>query len=238
MTDDFKNKIERLLDEPDEAPVAGAPADRLRARLSATLSEGLENASVAASDADAGNPALVAAFIDGRLTGEAREKFARALAREPNLRADMESAADLVSSVGESPVPVPKHLMTQAAAQFAPEPPRVVETRSRWSFSFADLLPRQRVALAAVAVLAVVLAIPAGMMFKSGGGGEPELSGVSDADLEVARVKACKDKVAKEAEQAKASKTAAPAAPKAADGSKPKDPCDPAELKKDGAKKK
>ncbi len=56
MTDDFKNKIERLLDEPDEAPVAGAPADRLRARLSATLSEGLENASVAASDADAGNP--------------------------------------------------------------------------------------------------------------------------------------------------------------------------------------
>ena len=89
----------------------------------------------------------------------------------------------------------------------------------------------QRVALAAVAVLAVVLAIPAGMMFKSGGGGEPELSGVSDADLEAARVKACKDKVAKEAEQAKASKTAAPAAPKAADGSKPKDPCDPAELK-------
>jgi anti-sigma-K factor RskA len=235
MTDDFKNKIERLLDEPDETPVAGAPPDRLRARLSATLSEGLDDAPVAASDVDA---ASVAAFIDGRLTGDAREKFARALAREPNLRADMESAADLVSSVGENPMQVPKHLMARAAAQFAPEPPRAVETRSRWSFSFADLLPRQRVALAAVAVLAVVLAIPAGMMFKGGGGGEPELSGVSDADLEAARVKACRDKVAKEAEKAKTSNTAAPAAPKTADGSKPKDPCDPAELKRDGAKKK
>ena len=202
--------------------------------MSATLSEGLGDASVAASESDAGNPASVAAFIDGRLTGEAREKFARALAREPNLRADMESAADLVSSVGENPVQVPKHLMAQAAAQFAPEPPRVVETRSRWSFSFADLLPRQRVALAAVAVLAVVLAVPAAMMFK-GGGGEPELSGVSDADLEAAQVKACRDRLAKEAEQAKASNTA-PAAPKTADGAKPKDPCDPAELK--GAKKK
>ena len=235
MTDDFKNKIERLLDEPDETPVAGASADRLRARLSATLSEGLENAAVPASDT---NPATLAAFIDGRLTGEAREKFARALALEPNLRADMESAADLVSSVSENPVQVPKHLMARAAAQFAPDPPRVVETRSRWSFSFADLLPRQRIALAAVAVLAVMLAIPAGMMFKGGGSGEPELSGVSDADLLAARVKACKDKQAKEAEQAKASNTATPAAPKTTDGSKPRDPCDPAELKKDGAKKK
>lgn len=235
MTDDFKNKIERLLDEPDETPVAGAPADRLRARLSATLSEGLENEAVPASDAD---PATLAAFIDGRLTGEAREKFARALAREPNLRADMESAADLVSSVSENPVQVPKHLMARAAAEFAPEPPRVVGMRSRWSFSFADLLPRQRIAIAAVAVLAVMLAIPAGMMFKGGGGGEPELSGVSDADVLAARVKACRDKLAKEAEQAKASNTATPAAPKTADGSKPRDPCDPAELKKDGAKKK
>ena len=106
-----------------------------------------------------------AAFIDGRLTGEAREKFARALAREPNLRADMESAP--ISSARSARVRAgAKHLMTQAAAKFAPEPPRVVETRSRSSFSFADLLPRQRVALAAVAVLAVVLAIPAGMMFQ------------------------------------------------------------------------
>jgi hypothetical protein len=235
MSDKFKSEIERLLDEPAEPQNPGAPADRLRARLAATLSEGLGDAQVSASDA--ANPASMAAFLDGRLTGEARDKFARVLADEPGLRADMESAADLVSSVTESPLSVPKHLMARAAVQFAPEPPRVVETRSRWSFSFADLLPRQRVALAAVAVLAVMLAIPAGMMFKGGGGGEPELSGVSEADLLAAKVKACKDKQAKEADQAKASKTAPPAAPKTADG-KPKDPCDPAELKKESAKKK
>jgi hypothetical protein len=241
MTDDFKNKIERLLDEPAEPPVAGAPPDRLRARLSATLFEGLDaarlgDASVAASDADAGNPASVAAFIDGRLTGEAREKFARVLAREPNLRADMESAADLVSSIADRPAQVPRHLLAQAAAQFAPAPPRAAEVRSRWSFSFVDLLPRQRLALAMVAVLAVVIAIPAGMMIKGGGGGEPELSGVSDADLEAARLKACKDKQEKE----KAAKTTPTTPPKqaSANAPAPKDPCDPPEPKRDGAAKK
>lgn len=237
MTDNFKSEIERLLDEPAGTPVAGQPSDRLRARLAATLSEGLGDARVASSDSAAG-PAAAAAFIDGRLTGSAREEFASALAQDPNLRADMESAAEFVTSVADNPSPVPKHLLARASAQFTPEPARVAETRSRWSFSFADLLPRQRIALAAVAVLAVVLAIPAGMMFRGGGGGEPELSGVSDADLEAARVKACRDKLAKEAEQAKASKTTVPAAPPAADGAKPKDPCDPAELKRDGAKKK
>jgi hypothetical protein len=240
MTDNFKSEVERLLDEPAEPPVAGKPSDRLRARLAATLSEGLGDASVAPSDPAAGNPASVAAFIDGRLTGSAREKFASALAQDPSLRADMEAAADLVTEIADSPAQVPKHLLARASTQFAPEPPRPAAARSRWSFSLADLLPRQRMALAMVAVLAVVVAIPAGMMINSrlgGDGGEPELSGVSDADLEAARVKACRDKMAKEAEKAGASKTAAPAAPKMADGSKPKDPCDPAELKREGAKK-
>lgn len=228
MTDKFKNEIERLLDEPAEPKAAATPSDRLRARLAATLSEGLGDASVAASESDAGNPASIAAFIDGRLTGEAREKFAQTLAGDPGLRADMEAAADLVTSIAESPAQVPKHLMARASAQFAPEPPRPAEARSRWSFSFADLLPRQRVALAAVAVLAVVLAIPAGMMFKGGGGGEPELSGVSDADLEAARVKACKDKQEKEAKAAKEGK----ALPKETADKAKKDPCDPPAAKK------
>jgi hypothetical protein len=238
MTDNFKREIERLLDEPAEPPVAGQPSDRLRARLAATLFEGLGDA--APSNADAANPAAVAAFIDGRLTGAARDKFAGALAQDPGLRADLESAADLVSSIADSPVQVPKHLLARAGAQFAPAPPRPV-ARAGWSFSLADLLPRQRLALAMVAALVAVVAVPAGLMINSrlgGSGGEPELSNVSDADIEAARVKACRDKIKKEAEKAGTAKTAAPAAKEAADGSKPKDPCDPSELKRDGGAKK
>ncbi|SDN18899.1 hypothetical protein [Afipia sp. GAS231] len=235
MTDHFKREIERLLDEP---PAAGQPSDRLRSRLAATLSEGLSDAS---ADANAGNPAAMAAFIDGQLTGAARDKLAGALAQDPGLRADMESAADLVSSIADSPVKVPKHLLARASAEFAPAPPRPAEARARWSLSLADLLPRQRLALAMVAALVAVVAVPAGMMINSrlgGGGGEPELSNVSDADIEAARVKACRDKIKKDAEKAGTSKTAAPAAKETSDGSKPKDPCDPPEPKRDGAVKK
>lgn len=240
MTDNFKHEIERLLDEPAEPPVAGRPSDRLRSRLVATLSEGLGDASGASSGPDAGNPAAVAAFIDGQLTGAARDQFAAALAQQPSLRADVESAADLVQAITDSPAQVPKHLLARAGAQFAPAPPRPAAARAGWSFSFADLLPRQRLALAMVAAMVAVLAVPAGMMINSrlgGSGGEPELSGVSDADIEAARVKACRDKLKKDAEKAGTSKTAAPAAKDTADGSKPKDPCDPPEPKRDGAKK-
>ena len=244
MTDHFKREIERLLDEP---PAAGPTSDRLRSRLAATLSEGLDperlgDTSLASTDANAGNPAAIAAFIDGQLTGAARDKLAGALAQDPGLRADMESAADLVSSIADSPVKVPKHLLTRAGAQFAPAPPRPAETRARWSFSFANLLPRQRLALAMVAALVAVVAVPAGMMINGRlggtGGGEPELSNVSDADMEAARVKACREKIKKDAEKAGTSKTAAPAAKETSDGSKPKDPCAPTEPKRDGAVKK
>jgi hypothetical protein len=240
MTDKFKSEIERLLDEPAEPPVAGRPSDRLRARLAATLSEGLGDAPVASSDPEAGNPASVAAFIDGQLTGGAREKFTSVLAQEPSLRADVDSAADLVYSIADSPVEVPKHLLARAGVQFAPEPQRPAEARSRWRLSFADLLPRQRLVLAMVAVLAVIVTIPAGMMISSRlGGGEPELSGVSDADAEATRVQACKDKAKKDAEKAGKSAPAVPPRKEAASNAPPpKDPCDPPEPKRDGAAKK
>jgi hypothetical protein len=237
MTDRLRREIERLLDEPAEPPVAGQKPGRVRARLAATLTEGLGDASGTASDADAGNPAAVAAFIDGQLTGAAREEFVSALAQQPGLRAEVDSAADLVSSRADSPVEVPKHLLARAGAQFAPAPPRpATEARSRWTFSLANLLPRQRLALAMAAVLAVLVIIPTGMMISSRfgePGGEPELSGV-EPDTEAARLQACKDKL-KEAQTGEKSKTAMPASK---DGSKPKDPCDPPEPKGDGAAKK
>jgi hypothetical protein len=233
MTDRIKREIERLLDEPGEAPVAGQESDRLRARLAATLSEGLADPSPTA--ADAGNPAQVAAFVDGQLTGAARDQFAGALARQPGLRADVESAADLVASIADRPAQVPKHLLARAGAQLAPESPRAApQARARWTFSFAALFQRPRLALAMAAVLAMIVIIPTGMMLSDRfgePGGEPELSGV-EPDTEAARLQACRDKL----KDAQKSKT--PASKETADGSKPKDPCDPPESKGGGAAKK
>jgi anti-sigma factor RsiW len=225
MTDSFKREIERLLDEPGELPEAGQASDRLRSRLTATLSEGL--GSVSSSDVDTGDAASIAAFIDGQLTGAARDEFVAALAQRPSLRADVESAAELVSSVSENPLTVPKDLLARAGAQFAPAAPRQAESRSRWSFSLSALLPRQRMALAMVAALALILTVPAGLMIGSRlggpGGGEPELSAVPEPDV-AAQQQACKDKA--NAAKAEKSKTAVPAPKETSDGSKPKDPCD------------
>lgn len=227
MTDDFKREIERLLDEPGEG--ASAPPDRLRARLSATFSQALDE--TARAGADAANPATAAAHIDGTLTGEAREKFAAALAQQPNLRADLEQAADIVTSVAGKQAGVPKALLARANAAFAPAPPRPTG-QAGWSLSMAlaSLLPRQRLALAAVAAAALLVAVPAGLIVtgKIGkSGGEPELSGVEDPKDEVARrVQECRDKLAKEATDKSAGMSKDVAPKKDA-----KDPCDPANFK-------
>jgi hypothetical protein len=239
MTDKFKNEIERLLDEPTERAAPAAP-DRLRARLAATFSEALDQSSTVAGDTV--NPATIAAYIDGRLTGQAREEFAAALARQPNLRADLDQAADLAYSVADQPAQVPKALLARASAAFAPAPPRPAAPQARWSLSlaFASLLPRQRLALAAVAALTLIVAVPAGLVIsgKFGrSGGEPELSSVEDQqDSAAKRLKECKEKAAKDA---KDSKSASAAKTPAKDGKDAKDvkdvdvkdPCDPANLK-------
>src|SRR5689334_22064958 len=121
MTDDFKREIERLLDEPGERPDSAA-AQRLRARLTATFPEALDES--ARSGADAADAATAAAYIDGQLSGRAREEFAAALARQPDLRADVEQAAGLVYSAADKPVEVPKALLARASATFAPAPPQ------------------------------------------------------------------------------------------------------------------
>ena len=238
MTDDFKREIERLLDEPGEG-AGSAPPDRLRARLAATFSQAFDETAQARTGIDPANPATAAAYIDGQLTGQAREEFAAALARQPNLRADLEQAADLVYSVADQQVEVPKALLARANAAFAPAPPRPAE-QSRWSLSLAlaSLLPRQRMALAAVAALALIVAVPAGLIVsgKFGkSGGEPELSGVEDPkDTAAKRLQECRDKVAKEAKEAKSGTAAKDKKDAAKDA---KDPCDPASLKDGSAKK-
>src|SRR3954471_17966607 len=112
MTDRIRSEIERLLDEPDAAGAAApSAAGRLRSRLRATVFEGLSEAQPDPSTLDASDTGAMAAFIDGQLTGVAREKFAGVLARQPGLRADAEAVAALVDEVSESSLDVPKHLL-------------------------------------------------------------------------------------------------------------------------------
>src|SRR5579871_5947408 len=109
MTDKIKGEIERLLEEPDDLPAAGQPSSLLRARLAATMAEGL--ADPAAPDGEAIDAATMAAFIDGRLSAAERDKFTAALAQQPGLRADIESVTALVDDIGEAPLRAPADLL-------------------------------------------------------------------------------------------------------------------------------
>ena len=111
--DKLRDHIERLLEDRK----AGR-SDDVRARLKADFAEGLGEPGRGATTAD--DPARTAAFIDGRLSGSEREAVLAALARDPARRADLESAAELVSAMDQR-APVPPHLMTWAQ-QLGPSP--------------------------------------------------------------------------------------------------------------------
>jgi hypothetical protein len=224
MTDGIKREIERLLDEPDGLHagdrIPGAP----RARLAATLSEGLEGASGPASP----DIASMAAFLDGHLSGAERDKFVAGLTRQPSLRADLESSAALIEAASDSTLNVPAHLMARASAQFAPAAPPPVQAQP-WDLSalLAVFLPQRRLALGLVAALAVMLAVPAAlvMLRNQPGGGQPELSGIEEPAKEPTQAekdKACEEKMKKaNAEKAKAGDST-PSATKTPED----DPCD------------
>src|ERR1700722_2097232 len=202
MTDSIKREIERLLDEPGDPAATGQGgeqrADRLRFRPIGTFSEGLGDGPVSSSAAASRDLASLAAFIDGQLTGAERDKLVADLAQHQNLRADLESTAALVSATSESPLQVPKHLLARAGAQFAPAaaPP----ASARWDAAafFSSLFPQRRLALALVAALALMVAVPAGLLIRgpSGGGGQPELSGVEEPvkDTSPRKDTSCEDK--------------------------------------------
>jgi hypothetical protein len=244
MTDSIKREIERLLDEPGDPAATEQGSERLRSRLAATLSEGLGDASVSSSEAAGRDPAAVAAFIDGRLTGAERDKFVADLAQHQDFRADLESAAALVRAAEDNQMQVPKHLLAQAGAQFAPAPPP--NTASQWdlaAFLSGILAPRRRLALAMVAALALIVAVPAGLLIKgqSGGGAQPELSGVEEPVKDTSQKdKACEDKAKEDKSKADKSKDIAKA-----DKSKSKDiskdgsidPCDRSTPGRDATKK-
>ena len=212
MTDSIKRAIERLLDEPGDPAAAGQGPDRgseqLRSRLAATFSEGLGNASSSSSEAASRDLASLAAFVDGQLTGAERDKFVAALAEQQGFRADLESAAALVSVTSDSKSQVPKHLLARAGAQFVPA--AVPDAGARWDLSafLSTLVPGRRLALAMVAALALIVAVPAGLFIRgqSGGGTQPELSGVEEPVKDTSQQdKSCDDK--SKADKSKADKS-------------------------------
>jgi hypothetical protein len=251
MTDSIKREIERLLDEPGDPAATGQESEqapeqgsgRLRSRLTATLSEGLGDASVSSSEAASRDLASVAAFIDGQLTGAERDKFVADLAQHQDFRADLESTAALVRVTEDNQVRVPKHLLAQAGAQFAPAP----QTTSQWdpaAFFAGILLPRRRLALALVAALALIVAVPAGLLIRgqSGGGTQPELSGVEEPvkDTSPRKDNSCEDKAKEDKSKADKSKDMAKAdTSKSKDLSKDAsiDPCDRSTPGRDATKK-
>ena len=242
MTDSIKREIERLLDEPGDPAATEQGSERLRSRLAATLSEGLGDASVSSSQAAGRDLAAVAAFIDGQLTSAERDKFVADLAQHQNFRADLESAAALVRAAEDNQMQVPKHLLAQASAQFAPAP-QPPNTASQWdlaAFLSGILAPRRRLALAMVAALALIVAVPVGLSIRGpSGGGQPELSGVEEPVKDTSQKdKACEDKAKEDKSKADESKDIAKA-----DKSKSKDiskdgSIDPCDRSRDpGAKK-
>jgi hypothetical protein len=150
-------EIERLLAEAGGG--LDAPArEALRARLAASLAEGLEPRSGTNRKAD--DIARLAAFLDGRLTGAEREAFIHGLAEAPSRRTELDSAAALLDAVGGGG-PVAPALLAQAADKFAPAAaaPALAAARPSW---WANARPGMRgIRIAATAALAALVLVPA-----------------------------------------------------------------------------
>ena len=105
-----------LADESDRRP--SATRRLARARLAASMAEGLDRARIA--DLRAGlTDGARAAFLDARLSAAERQIVVTALSHDPAERAEIGSAADLLDCVGTDPIPLPQGLVAKAAAALA-----------------------------------------------------------------------------------------------------------------------
>jgi hypothetical protein len=159
MAGRLPDEIERLLAEAGGG--LDSPArEALRARLAASLAQGLDSHSGADRRADdpADNLSGLAAFLDGQLTGAAREAFVQNLVEAPGRRAELDSAAALLDTVGDG-APVAPKLLAQAAATFAPAvTPTATAAKPSW---WALGRPGARgIRVAVTAVLALVVLVP------------------------------------------------------------------------------
>lgn len=121
--------IERLLEALDDR-TGDIPADSaafaiLRARLVADAADAVGQDAGAAthSDAEISNAEmsnLLAAYLDGRLSAEDRARLINLLAKDPDARAALESAAGFLDTVEPQSGQVSPALMAEAMAVFAP----------------------------------------------------------------------------------------------------------------------
>jgi hypothetical protein len=107
-----------LADESDRRP--SATRRLAKARLAASLAEGLDRARIAELRAGLSDAAR-AAFLDARLSVAERQIVITALSHDPGERAEISSAAALLDRVGTDLIPPPPGLLAKAAAAFAAE---------------------------------------------------------------------------------------------------------------------
>jgi hypothetical protein len=117
--------IERLSHEPAAVPAEDdGRSDRLhalellRAQLSRTISEGLEQGSVAGQWGEIDN-AQIAAFLDGSLSQPEWDAVATRLANDPVARAELAAAVALLDDIQAQPAMAPAGLMGRAAGVLA-----------------------------------------------------------------------------------------------------------------------
>jgi hypothetical protein len=168
MSNDIKRRIERLLDEQRDAP------DRIDSRLAATFAEGLREP--AGTTASLDEAALMAAFLEGRLSEIEATDFRATIAADPALRADLEATEALVDSLATDRSDMPKDLLTRAQAAFAPAPAALERTEQSagWSWLVALRPGRTRTLAFAVALIAVVMIGPA-VLLTGGRVGGPDI---------------------------------------------------------------
>jgi hypothetical protein len=158
--------IERLSHEPASAPAEDdGRSDRLqslevlRAQLSRTISEGLEQGSVARQWGEIDN-AQIAAFLDGSLSRVEWDAVATRLANDPVARAELSAAVALLDEIQAQPATAPAGLMGRAAGVLAASE----QNHPRVSAVAVSPVARYRRSIAwsgfALAVLAVI-AVPA-----------------------------------------------------------------------------
>jgi hypothetical protein len=242
MAERLSHEIAQLLDEPDGGGHRQARDAFVRARLWASIAEGLDQSSRPEA-AGTGDPMRLAALLDHGLSPAERDAMLTALTQDPVGRAELSSAAELLRALDSTPHNVPPRLLARAVEIFDAEPLRGRPAIASWPSARPRRLPSRWI-MGLAAVLLVAVATPTvwlvisdrsdqGSSLPGGGlsdrGSEPTERGISDSGTSnhtapqqkpAAPATSCNDKdvVAQPGETSKPERAKSAAAPTA-------DPC-------------
>jgi hypothetical protein len=195
MAERLSQEIAQLLDEPDGGGHRQARTDAfVRARLSASIAEGLDQSS-RPDAAGTGDLMRLAALLDHGLSPAERDAMLTALTQDSVGRAELSSAAELLGALDSTPQNVPPRLLARAVEAFDAEPLRGRPAIASWPSARPRRLS-SRWTLGLAAVLLVAVATPTvwlvigdrsdqGSSLPGGGlsdrGSEPTERGISDS---------------------------------------------------------